>query len=74
MSVNGTDPGTLIGGTWERIKDKFLLSAGDTYTAGSTGGSAKATLPSHTHTLGSGGYQLWGAKIGAGSTEPGNQI
>ena len=74
MSVNSADPGTLFGGTWQQIKDKFLLSAGDTYTAGSTGGSAKAALPSHTHTLGSGGYQLWGAKIGAGSTETGNQI
>lgn len=74
MSVNAADPGTLIGGTWERIKDRFLLSAGDKYAAGNTGGSAKATLPSHTHTVGSGGYQLWGAKSGAGSTEPGNQI
>lgn len=74
MSVNAADPGTLIGGTWERIKDRFLLSAGDTYAAGSTGGSAKATLPSHTHTVGSGGYDLWGAKKGKGSTEPGNQI
>ena len=74
MSVNKTDPGTLIGGTWERIKDRFLLSAGDTYAGGTTGGSAKATLPSHTHTVGSGGYQLWGAKSGKGSTEPGNQI
>lgn len=74
MSVNSADPGSLIGGTWERIKDRFLLSAGDTYAAGNTGGSAKATLPSHTHTFGSGGYQMWGAKIGKGSTEPGNQI
>lgn len=74
MSVNEVDPGTLFGGTWERIKDRFLLSAGDTYAAGNTGGSAKATLPSHTHTLGSGNYQLWSAKIGTGSTEPGNQI
>lgn len=74
ISVNSTDPGTLFGGTWERIKDRFLLSAGDTYAAGNTGGSAKATLPSHTHTFGSGGYQMWGAKIGKGSTEPGNQI
>lgn len=74
MSVNAADPGELIGGTWERIKDRFLLSAGDTYAAGNTGGSAKATLPSHTHTFGSGGYQTWTAKIGTGSTEPGNQI
>ena len=74
MSVNSANPETLFGGTWQQIKDRFLLSAGDTYAAGNTGGSAKATLPSHTHTVGSGGYQLWGAKSGAGSTEPGNQI
>lgn len=74
MSVNSANPETLFGGKWQQIKDRFLLSAGDTYAAGNTGGSAKATLPSHTHTLGSGGYQLWGAKIGAGSTEPGNKI
>lgn len=74
MSVNSADPGTLIGGTWERIKDRFLLSAGDTYAAGNTGGSAKAKLPSHTHTFGSNGYDLWVAKRGKGSTEPGNQI
>lgn len=74
MSVNSADPGTLFGGTWQQIKDRFLLSAGDTYAAGNTGGSAKATLPYHTHTVGSGGYDLWGAKRGKGSTEPGNQI
>lgn len=74
MSVNSADPGTLFGGTWKQIKDRFLLSAGDTYAAGNTGGSAKATLPSHTHTFGSNGYDLWVAKRGKGSTEPGNQI
>ena len=74
ISVNSTDPGELFGGTWQQIKDRFLLSAGDTYAAGSTGGSAKATLPSHTHTVGDGDYNLWGAKKGKGSTEPGNQI
>ena len=35
MSVNATDPARLFGGTWERIKEKFLLGAGDTHTAGS---------------------------------------
>lgn len=40
MSVNSTSPATFIGGTWERIQDTFLLSAGSTYAAGSTGGSA----------------------------------
>ena len=44
MSVNSTNPGNLFGGTWERIKDRFLLAAGDTYAAGSTGGEAKHAL------------------------------
>lgn len=35
--------------TWEQIKDVFLLAAGDTYTAGSTGGSADAVVVEHTH-------------------------
>lgn len=54
LSVNNTNPSSLFGGTWERIKDKFLLGSGDTYTNGSTGGEASHTLtvdemPSHTH-------------------------
>ena len=44
MSVNNVSPATLFGGTWEQIKDRFLLSSGDTYAAGSTGGSATHTL------------------------------
>lgn len=55
ISVNNTNPGTLFGGTWEQIKDTFLLSAGNTYEAGSTGGEATVALqvnnlPSHNHT------------------------
>ena len=55
MSVNSTSPQSFLGGTWERIQDKFLLSAGGTYGAGTTGGEATHTLtidemPSHTHT------------------------
>lgn len=54
LSVNDTNPGTFIGGTWEQIKDRFLLAAGDTYAAGSTGGEATHTLtvdemPKHRH-------------------------
>ena len=54
LSVNNTNPSTLFGGTWEQLKDKFLLGAGTTYSAGSTGGAATHTLtsnemPSHTH-------------------------
>lgn len=54
MSVNNTDPATLFGGTWAKIKDRFLLAAGDTYNAGTTGGEASHVLtenemPSHRH-------------------------
>ncbi len=57
ISVNSTSPASLFGGSWERIKDTFLLSAGDVYSAGSTGGEAQHTLtvnemPSHLHTFG----------------------
>lgn len=63
MSVNSTDPSTLFGGTWERLKDRFLLSAGDSYTAGNTGGEATHKLtttemPSHTHSLSSHTHSL----------------
>lgn len=47
ISVNNTSPSTLFGGTWEQIKDTFLLAAGNTYTAGETGGEAE-----HTHEYG----------------------
>lgn len=35
-----------MGGSWERIEDVFLLCAGTTYAAGSTGGAA-----THGHTV-----------------------
>lgn len=44
MSTNSTSPASLFGGTWERIKDRFLLGSGDSYSAGATGGSASVTL------------------------------
>ena len=44
MSTANISPATLFGGTWERIKDTFLLASGDTYTAGATGGEATHTL------------------------------
>ena len=54
LSVNNTNPSTLFGGTWERIKDKFILTAGDKYAAGSTGGEETHKLtvyemPTHYH-------------------------
>lgn len=54
LSTNSNSPSTFLGGTWERIQDKFLLASGSTYSAGSTGGEAthKLTIdemPSHNH-------------------------
>lgn len=56
MSTSNISPQTLFGGTWARIKDTFLLAAGDTYASGDTGGSASHTLteselPEHSHSL-----------------------
>ena len=55
-STRNVSPATFLGGTWTQIKDTFLLTAGDTYQAGTTGGEATHTLttsemPSHAHGL-----------------------
>lgn len=55
-SSKNINPNSLFGGTWEQIKDKFVLAAGDTYSNGTTGGSASVTLtvanmPSHNHSF-----------------------
>ena len=60
ISSDPTSPASLFGGTWEQIKDRFILAAGDTYAAGSTGGEAKHTLttsemPNHEHKIRYGG-------------------
>lgn len=54
MSTNNVDPRALFGGTWEQIKDRFLLSAGNSYKVGATGGEAThklstAEMPTHNH-------------------------
>lgn len=59
MSVNNASPATFLGGTWEKIEDKFLLSSG-TALAGSTGGSA-----THTHSYGVAAPVYYGAVVGA---------
>lgn len=68
MSVNSTSPANLFGGTWARIQDTFLLAAGSTYAAGSTGGEAQHTLtneemPNHTHGIG------YGANVANGNAQ-----
>ena len=43
ISANSTSPAAIFGGTWEALKDRFLVGAGNLYSG--TGGGA------HTHTL-----------------------
>lgn len=44
MNIQDINPNTYFGGTWEKIEDRFLLSAGSKYSAGDTGGSATVKL------------------------------
>lgn len=62
ISTSATNPADIFGGSWEQIKDTFLLAAGSTYSAGSTGGEATHTLttsemPAHTHSVGAAGLR-----------------
>lgn len=54
ISDSSENPSAKFGGTWQQIKDRFILAAGDDYTAGNTGGEAAHTLtvnemPTHNH-------------------------
>lgn len=56
LSSENVSPASFMGGSWERIEDVFLLCAGTTYAAGSTGGEAEVALTSanngsHTHNV-----------------------
>lgn len=51
MSANNVNPATLFGGTWQKIEGRFMLASGSGYNLGGTGGSANATIPSHTHNV-----------------------
>lgn len=68
MSTESTSPATLMGGTWERIKDRFLLAAGDTYTAGGTGGAATVKLTAAQSGVPAHGHGFTQPTIGAGTS------
>lgn len=78
ISVSSTNPSSTFGGTWEQIKDKFLLSAGDTYEAGDTGGEATHTLtideiPPHTHKVRISADTGWNGIAKSGGSESTNE-
>lgn len=63
-SNDPTSPASFIGGTWEQIKDCFILAAGDTYAAGTMGGEAEHSLTglengSHSHEIVAFGNDDW---------------
>ena len=50
----GSSPASVLGGSWTRIYNKFLIGAGSSYTIGSEGGEefhqlTTSEMPSHTH-------------------------
>lgn len=60
ISFSSTNPSTLFGGTWTRLKDRMLMANGDSYAPNTTGGSATKTIavsnmPSHNHSVSSSG-------------------
>ena len=44
ITASTVNPAEAYGGSWTRIKDKFILAAGDSFAAGTTGGAAAVTL------------------------------
>ena len=74
--MSDISPASLFGGTWEQLKDRFLLGAGGSYAAGSMGGEADHTLtidemPYHNHSL-PGHVYNWGD--GAGNVNIANAV
>lgn len=72
-SDDPTEPSELFGGTWERIRGKFIYAEDDDIPAGSTGGEKTHTLtvdemPTHTHTRGT--MNITGS-VGQGYTSDG---
>ena len=87
ISTNTTNPSTYFGGSWERIKGRFLLAADDsTYKIGSTGGEATHVLtinemPKHNHMVdydqvwdGGGGTRALGTTDNGGSWASGTWV
>ena len=44
LSIDATNPSKYFGGSWEQIKDRFLIGAGNSYSVSSTGGNKTITI------------------------------
>lgn len=67
MSVDSASPASLFGGTWEQLKDRFLIGAGESYENGSTGGSESETLKAEQLPKISGRVTAGSGKYGSGT-------
>ena len=82
MSTNNVSPQTFFGGTWESLRDRFLIGAGDTYGVGAVGGCAEHTLttdemPTHKHDrITYAGNSAWcvGDDTGLGGSQSGEYV
>lgn len=62
LSVTNVSPASFVGGTWEQLKDRFLIGAGGGYSGGTTGGEA---MNAHYHQMpvGYDGNQLYATTL-----------
>lgn len=44
ITTNSTSPSQLIGGSWNKVEDKFLLGSGVDFALGATGGEQEHSL------------------------------
>ena len=44
ISTSSTSPASLFGGTWEQLKDRFLVGAGNSYSVNGTGGASSVSF------------------------------
>lgn len=73
ISYGDESPASFIANTvWEKIADRFLVGAGNLYTAGSTGGSKDAVVVEHNHPvhLDTVGLEPYSVLVGPGTTVP----
>jgi microcystin-dependent protein len=78
LSVVNTNPATLFGGTWEQLKNQFLLAADDATTGahgGDTGGEKEHTItidemPIHKHDVSS----ATKSAVNTGNASPGTSV